>query len=185
MRPRDIKDQFDFDVRRMREAADAKRKADVTALEERKRTSTSRLMAEHSKSLSQIREYFVDITHNSLEKIKELKGQVAERRQKEEHDTLTLRKLAKENRRLVEPLKKAHEDAYHLRDAVEAHKKEQLELRHLTATLLVDQDELERHGWEAEVLQQELARTKREVKDLSDRYLAATADVDQKNGFQR
>ena len=85
MRPREMKDQFDFDMRRMREAADAKRKADVTALEERKRTSTSRLMAEHSKSLSQIREYFVDITHNSLEKIKELKGQVAERRQKEIH----------------------------------------------------------------------------------------------------
>ena len=64
---------------------EAKRKSDVEALEGRKRGHTSRLMKEHTASLATIREYFVDITHNNLEKIKELKGQVAERRQKVSH----------------------------------------------------------------------------------------------------
>lgn len=182
---REMREQFDHDVRVARGALDAQRKIDVAALEERKRAHTARVMAEHAKSLKTIKSYFVDITHNNLEKIRELKAQVTERRQKEEMDQLNLRRLAKENKRMSEPLKRGKEDLYHLRDALEKHEAEKEELRQLTAQLLVEQDDITRSSWEAEVLTLEREQLEKNVKDLTDRYLAAAAEVDQKCGFER
>jgi len=49
---------------------DLKRKKAVAALEEKKLAHTARIMREHERALKAIREYYVDVTHNNLEKIK-------------------------------------------------------------------------------------------------------------------
>ena len=76
-RVRDCKQQYDHDARVLRDRLDARRKAAVAELEERKLAHTARVMREHEHALKTIREYFVDITHNNLEKIKELKVRAA------------------------------------------------------------------------------------------------------------
>ncbi len=71
-----------------------------------------------------IREYYVDITHNNLEKIKELKALVAERRKAEEQDLFAIRRLARENKRMAVPLKQANEDVFVLKGRLSEHNAE-------------------------------------------------------------
>lgn len=49
---------------------DAARKKAVAGLEEKKLAATARVMRSHEHALAAIREYYVDVTHNNLEKIK-------------------------------------------------------------------------------------------------------------------
>jgi len=139
----------------------------------------------HRRPLQSIREYYVDITHNNLEKIKELKGLVAERRRAEEADLLAIRKLARENHRMALPLKQANEDVYRLKEQLSAHEADKDGLRVVTAALLVVEQDAKATGWEQEILEQRLARAEREVAELQAKYLEVTSSVDQKNGFER
>lgn len=92
---RETKEQLVHDENVTRKRLEQEHKSAVQALEEKKLSHTSRVMKEHEKALKAIREYYVDITHNNLEKIKELKGVVAERRNAEEQDLLAIRRLAR------------------------------------------------------------------------------------------
>jgi hypothetical protein len=109
-----------------RERLDAARKKAVAALEEKKLAHTARVMREHEHALKAIREYYVDITHNNLEKIKELKGLVSDRRKAEEQDLVGIRKLARENKRMALPLKQANEDLYQLGEQLKEHEADQV-----------------------------------------------------------
>lgn len=184
-RLRECKAQFEFDARVTRERLDGERKRAVAALEEKKLSHTSRVMKEHDHALKAIREYYVDITHNNLEKIKELKGLVGERRKAEEQDLMAIRKLARENQRMALPLKQANEDVYLLKEQLAEHESEKEQLRLVTASLLVTEDDSATGAWEKEVLEQKLARAEAEVASLEAKYLEVTRGVDQKNGFER
>lgn len=149
----------------LREQLDLKRKKAVAALEEKKLAHTARVMREHERALKAIREYYVDVTHNNLEKIKaltniatikrpppyalflracfslalftsliftknqqELKGLVSARRTAEEGDLISIRKLARENKRMALPLKQANEDLYQLGEQLKEHEADKVGL---------------------------------------------------------
>mmetsp|Transcript_45161 Transcript_45161/g.76753 ORF Transcript_45161/g.76753 Transcript_45161/m.76753 type:complete len:463 (+) Transcript_45161:2-1390(+) len=184
-RIKECKNQFDHDARVTRDQLEDQRKRAVGKLEEKKLTHTARVMKEHEHALKAIREYYVDITHNNLEKIKELKGQVTDRRKAEEQDLLAIRKLARENKRMALPLKQANEDVYQLKEQLAEHESEKDALRQVTAALLVVEDETKRLEWERDILGQKLERSEGEVKALHEKHLEVTRSVDQKNGFER
>jgi len=121
---KETKEQLVHDELVTRKRLEQEHKSAVEALEERKLNHTSKVMKEHEKALKAIREYYVDITHNNLEKIKELKGIVAERRNAEEQDLLSIRRLARDNKRMAMPLKQASEDVYELKEQLSEHETE-------------------------------------------------------------
>mmetsp|Transcript_35306 Transcript_35306/g.79663 ORF Transcript_35306/g.79663 Transcript_35306/m.79663 type:complete len:463 (+) Transcript_35306:104-1492(+) len=184
-RLRDCKNQYDHDARTWRDLLDRQRKDAVALLEEKKLAHTARVMKEHEQALKAIREYYVDITHNNLEKIKELKAAVAAGRMTEEQDLLAIRRLARENKAMALPLRRANDEVYMLKEQLREHEAEKEELRNVTATLLAVEHESKSYDWEKEVLTQRLARAEHEVKELNEKYLEVTSGMDQKNGFER
>jgi len=182
---KETKEQLVHDELVTRKRLEQEHKSAVEALEERKLNHTSKVMKEHEKALKAIREYYVDITHNNLEKIKELKGIVAERRNAEEQDLLSIRRLARDNKRMAMPLKQASEDVYELKEQLSEHETEKEGLRTVTATLLVVEDEHKRASWEREILQQKLERAEKEVSALQTKRAEVVRTLDQKNGFER
>jgi hypothetical protein len=182
---KETKEQLVHDDMVTRKRLEAEHKAAVETLEERKLAHTRSVMKDHDKALKAIREYYVDITHNNLEKIKELKGVVAERRNAEEQDLLAIRRLARENKRMAMPLKQANEDLYELGEQLEEHKNEKKALQTVTTTLLMVEDEHKRASWEREILQQKLERAEKEVAALQTKRAEVVRTLDQKNGFER
>ena len=181
----DAKNDFEKKSRGARDEAEVLRKSQVSRLEKRKMEQSQRLISEHEKALKEIREYYVDITHNNLEKIKDFKTQVGELRGREEQDELAIRRVARENARMTTPLQRATEEAYRLSGALRTHLAEKEALRVVKAKLLIVQENEKNAGWEAEVLRQKLGHLKDDNDRLTDNYRTAQAEADRRASFNR
>ena len=92
-------------------------------------------------------------------------------RMTEEQDLLAIRRLARENKAMALPLRRANDEVYMLKEQLREHEAEKEELRNVTATLLAVEHESKSYDWEKEVLTQRLARAEHEVKELNEKYL--------------
>lgn len=104
---RQLKDIAEKKMRTLRDACELRRKAEIHEIEERKNAHINDLMNHHERAFFEIKNYYNDITHNNLDLIKTLKGDVAEMKQKEVQNEKLMYEIAQENKRLSDPLNAA------------------------------------------------------------------------------
>lgn len=168
----------------VREELESRRKAEIARIQERKDQHTQQLMAAHETAFGEIKNYYNDITHNNLDRIKSLKDDVAMMKQREAQDERDMHAIAQENRRMSEPLHQAVRDVERLRQELAAYESNKTVLKEAKARLLVMEDSVQAAQWENEVLQHRYAAVVAERDSLYSQFSSAVYQVQQKTGFK-
>jgi len=180
----EVQKQYETKTKTVREALEEERKKDCGAIERQKNVHIEQLMASHEKAFAEIKKYYNDITHNNLDLIKSLKEEVADVRRKEIQDEKAMEAVARENRRMSEPFKKAKQDVATLTKELEAYDGEKTLLRSAKARLLVAENRLNSLKWEDEVLRQKHAEVASQRDVLKDKHRELVSEVKQKANFK-
>nr|KAF6276904.1 hypothetical protein mPipKuh1_010520 [Pipistrellus kuhlii] len=101
---REIEAKYDKKMKMLRDELDLRRKTEIHEVEERKNGQISTLMQRHEEALTDMKNYYNDITLNNLALINSLKEQMEDMRKKEEHLEKEMLEVSAQNRRLAEPL---------------------------------------------------------------------------------
>merc|ERR1712167_295844 len=142
----EVQKQYEAKTKAVREQLEEERKKDCGAIERQKNVHIEQLMASHEKAFAEIKNYYNDITHNNLDLIKSLKEEVADVRRREIQDEKAMETVARENRRMAEPFKKAKEDVAVLTKELEAYDGEKALLRQKHLEVVQQRDDLkEKH----------------------------------------
>merc|ERR1711871_1485533 len=179
-----VQKQYEAKTKAVREALEEERKKDCGAIERQKNVHIEQLMASHEKAFAEIKNYYNDITHNNLDLIKSLKEEVADVRRREIQDEKAMETVARENRRMAEPFKKAKEDVAVLTKELEAYDGEKALLRQAKARLLVAENRLNSLKWEDEVLRQKHLEVVQQRDELKEKHRELIAEVKQKASFK-
>ncbi|KER20933.1 hypothetical protein T265_10621 [Opisthorchis viverrini] len=131
------------------------RKNELHDIEERKNNHINRIMQDHDKAFSDMKNYYNDITVNNMALISSLKEQLAEQKKNQERLERQISELQAENRRLVEPLKKACEENEDLKRRMTNYEKDKA-----------------------------LFKMEKERDELYERFVAAIQEVQQKTGLK-
>jgi len=153
-------------------------------LETQKKGDIAQMKKMHEKALADIKTYYNDITHNNLELIQVLKGDVADMKKREVQHEKMMFEIAQENKRLSEPLDKAAKEESYLDRELENYERDKKELREVKAKILVTDEELKKVEWEREVLEQRYEKVKKERDTLYANLQSAVYEVQQKAGFK-
>merc|ERR1711937_276553 len=180
----EVQKQYEAKTKQVREALEEERKKDCGAIERQKNVHIEQLMASHEKAFAEIKNYYNDITHNNLDLIKSLKEEVADVRRREIQDEKAMETVARENRRMAEPFKKAKEDVAVLAKELEAYDGEKALLRQAKARLLVAENRLNSLKWEDEVLRQKHLEVVAQRDELKEKHRELIAEVKQKASFK-
>lgn len=81
-----------------------KRKRDIHEIDGRKNKHIQEMLVKHGEDFTSIKNYYNDITHNSLDLLKALKDDVQMMRESEFHNEKLMLDLVEENRRMSSPL---------------------------------------------------------------------------------
>eukprot|EP00753_Platysulcus_tardus_P011013 PLAT322.1.p1 GENE.PLAT322.1~~PLAT322.1.p1 ORF type:complete len:481 (+),score=293.37 PLAT322.1:69-1511(+) len=181
---KEMQQKYEKKMRSVREELEARRRDDIARIEERKNRRIAELMKAHEKAFGEIKNYYNDITHNNLDRIKSLKEDVALMKKKEAADEKRMIEIAQENKKMSEPLKNALRDVKRLRQELEAYNRDREQLKGTKARLLVVEDSTKSLAWEHEVLQQRFAEAVTERDALYERFQASVYEVQQKAGFR-
>ncbi|GIQ88215.1 growth arrest-specific protein 8 [Kipferlia bialata] len=119
---------YEHKLHRYREDAEIRRRAEVHEVDERKNQHIRQLIAQHERAFAEIKAYYNDITHSSLDLIKSLKEELAEVRLQEAASQKLMFEIAQENRQLTEPLEKALSEVGALRRQLLDHDRDRLSL---------------------------------------------------------
>lgn len=104
---REIQKKYEKKMKMLREDQELQRKQEVHEIEERKNLHINKLIENHRREFSDIKNYYNDITHNNLDLIKNLKNEISEMKKKEIQNEKLMYEIAQENKKLSEPLTKA------------------------------------------------------------------------------
>merc|ERR1711988_1585574 len=159
---KEILNSYDKRMKVLRESMEKERKEQLTQLEAQKKADIQAMKKTHEKSLQDIKTYYNDITHNNLELIQVLKGEVHTMKKREVQNEKTMFEIAQENKRLSEPLDKAAKEESYLDRELENYERDKKELREVKAKILVTDEELKKVEWEREVLEQRYEKVKKE-----------------------
>jgi hypothetical protein len=181
---KEIEDKYEKKLRNLRDELDIRRKTEIHEIEERKNQQINTLMRNHEKAFSDIKNYYNDITLNNLSLINTLKTEIEEVKKQKERLEKLMAEVQAENKKLVEPLKKAEETVSELQRQLFSYEKDKA----LLASTKVRLNDLqEAHGkleWEHEVLTQRFESTVKERDDLYNKFLKSIHDVQQKSNLK-
>merc|ERR1712196_307752 len=183
-RLKEILNSYDKRMKVLRENMEKDRKEQLLQLETQKKQDITVMKKMHEKALADIKTYYNDITHNNLELIQVLKGDVADMKKREVQHEKMMFEIAQENKRLSEPLDKAAKEESYLDRELENYERDKKELREVKAKILVTDEELKKVEWEREVLEQRYEKVKKERDTLYSNLQGAVYEVQQKAGFK-
>jgi len=183
-RLKEILNSYDKRMKVLRENMEKDRKEQLLQLETQKKGDIAQMKKMHEKALADIKTYYNDITHNNLELIQVLKGDVADMKKREVQHEKMMFEIAQENKRLSEPLDKAAKEESYLDRELENYERDKKELREVKAKILVTDEELKKVEWEREVLEQRYEKVKKERDTLYANLQSAVYEVQQKAGFK-
>ncbi|XP_010877654.2 dynein regulatory complex subunit 4 [Esox lucius] len=181
---REFEAKFEKKMQVLRQEQDLRRKTEIHEIEERKNSHINILMKNHEKAFSDIKNYYNDITLNSLTLINTLKEQVEDFKKKEERQEKEMAKVLLQNKRLTEPLQKAKEELAELQKQLANYGKDKVSLAGTKARLKVADKEMKDLKWEHEVLEQRFSKVQVERDDLYKKFTQAILEVQQKSGFK-
>ncbi|GAA49106.1 growth arrest-specific protein 8 [Clonorchis sinensis] len=160
------------------------RKNELHDIEERKNSHINRIMQDHDKAFSDMKNYYNDITVNNMALISSLKEQLAEQKKNQERLERQISELQAENRRLVEPLNKACEENEDLKRRMTNYEKDKALFKQTKILLKTCEQEKKHVQWQFDILEQRFKRMEKERDELYERFVAAIQDVQQKTGLK-
>jgi len=131
---REIEAKYIKKMSMQRDEMDLRRKNEIHEIEERKNMQINTLMKNHEKAFSDIKNYYNDITLNNLALINTLKEQMEEMTRKQERTEKSMSEIMTENKKLVEPLRKAQEENAELKRQLTNYEKDKLALKVIYCT---------------------------------------------------
>merc|ERR1711907_805231 len=183
-RLKEILNSYDKRMKVLRETMEKEQKEQLTQLEAQKKADIQAMKKTHEKALGDIKTYYNDITHNNLELIQVLKGDVHGMKKREVQNEKMMFEIAQENKRLSEPLDKAAKEEQYLERELETYERDKKELREVKSKILIFDEDLKKVEWEREVLEQRYEKVKKERDDLYSNLQGAVYEVQQKAGFK-
>ncbi|GAQ80611.1 myosin heavy chain-related protein [Klebsormidium nitens] len=181
---KELQQKYEKKIKILREDLDLKRKQEIHEIEERKNVHINELMKKHEKAFAEIKNYYIDITHNNLDLIKTLKEDVADMKKKEASNERLMYEIAQENKRLSEPLTKALKEVETLRKQLASYEKDKTSLQQAKARLVDTEKKLKNLEWEQEILEQKFGQVSSERDDLYTRFESSIHDVQQRSGLK-
>ena len=180
----EVQKTFDTRIRKSREDLDKARREEIKTIEDHKAVMIEKLMAEHQKAFSDIKNYYNDITHNNLDYIKSLKEEVKELEVEERKDKLRLLEKQQDIKKLTAPLKRKQEELKQLEVEAASYSKEKEEMLKVKQALGTVEGGQTGNVWEYETLFQRFQDLKAERDELREQLFASMFDVKQKSGFR-
>jgi len=181
---RELQTKYERRMKLLRDDLELRRKVEILEIEERKNNHINELMKKHEKAFGEIKNYYNDITHNNLDLIKSLKGEVSDMKKREASNEKLMYEIAQENKKLSEPLTRALKEVDKLRHELANYQKDKMSLQNAKSRLHVLETQLRDLSWEHEVLEQRHHHTEKERDELYEKFESAIYEVQQKSGFK-
>lgn len=181
---REIEEKYEKKLKQLRDELDIRRKTEIHEIEERKNKQINKLMADHEKAFSDIKNYYNDITLNNLSLINTLKTEIEDVKKQREKIEKQMSEVLAENKRMVEPLKKAEDKVADLERQLFSYEKDKALLASTKARLKDLDDQHSKLAWEHEVLTQRFEGTVKERDELYKKFIKAVHDVQQKSNLK-
>eukprot|EP01023_Acetabularia_acetabulum_P030875 TRINITY_DN2907_c0_g1_i1.p1 TRINITY_DN2907_c0_g1~~TRINITY_DN2907_c0_g1_i1.p1 ORF type:complete len:471 (-),score=93.65 TRINITY_DN2907_c0_g1_i1:347-1759(-) len=179
-----IQNKYEMKMRMMREDLEMRKKKEVLEIEECKNSHINELLLKHERVFSDIKNYYNDITHNNLDLIKTLKGDVTTMKKKEAQNEKLMFEIAQENKRLSEPLSKALKEVEFLRSQFNNYEKDKEVLQQTKTRLQKQEQTVKNLQWEKEVMNQYLSKIQTQRDDLHTSLDNYVQDLQHKQGLQ-
>jgi growth arrest-specific protein 8 len=157
-RVRDIERRYSDRFVSLREELQLRLKSELSDTEERKNAQIEDVRKKNEKAMTEMKNYYNDITLNNLAMISTLKEEIKAKDEKLERNEQLLNTVQKENKKLAEPLKRAQEQLNDLQRQLGSQEKEKSALVAARMKLKSSQKEVDNLNWEIEVLQQKYER---------------------------
>ncbi|CAF0736920.1 unnamed protein product [Brachionus calyciflorus] len=181
---KEIEEKYEKKLRQLRDELDIRRKTEIHEIEERKNQQINTLMRNHEKAFSDIKNYYNDITLNNLSLINTLKTEIEDIKKQRERLEKQMSEVQAENKKLVDPLRKAEERVAELEKHLFSYEKDKALLASTRARLKELEDQYAKLGWEHEVLTQRFEATVKERDELYKKFVKAIHDVQQKSNLK-
>ncbi|KAL9654060.1 hypothetical protein ABK040_011604 [Willaertia magna] len=176
--------KYEMKMKKLREDLELRGRKETEEIEERKNTHIKQLMEKHKIAFKQMKEYYNTITRNHLELIKTLKDEAAKMKEEEANNEKLMLEISQDNKKLVEPLKKALDDVQKLRIEAATYKKDINTLNKTKETLVKMEDQLKKLAWEHEILEQSHKQVQNERDALYEKFEKTIHEVQQKTLFK-
>lgn len=180
----EIKMKFNHKMMNLRKEMEEKRKKIITQIEDKKNARIKELTIQHAGKYADIRTYYQDITSTNLDIIKSLKEDLADAKKEDQSKLKQLLDQEAENRKVVNPLKKADEDIQMLKEQKREYDKEINLLKKYKKRIRKMTDEYKDIEWNYEVKLQQYQYLEREKKNLFDKFQQTIYEIHQKTGLK-
>merc|ERR1712002_452136 len=181
---KEIESKYERKMGTLRDELELKRKSQIHEIEERKNQQINQLMKNHEKAFADIKNYYNDITLNNLALINSLKEQIEEMKKKDERMEKEMAEIQAQNKKLLEPLRKAREEVEELRRQLTNYTKDKISLANAKIRIGIMEKEAKANDWEHELLFQRFGKIEKERDTLYAKFVAAIHEVQQKSNFK-
>ncbi|XP_056135035.1 dynein regulatory complex subunit 4 [Lampris incognitus] len=181
---REIESKYEKKMHMLRQEEERRRKTEIHAIEDGKKSHIATLIKNHEKSFSDMNSYYNSILQNNMTLIKTLKEQVEDMRKREERMVKEKAKVTLQSKSLTETLQKTKEEQAELQRKLSSYEKDKTLLASTKASLKVTKKDLTDLKWEHEVLVQRFSEVEKERNELYNKFTKAILEVQQKCGFK-
>ncbi|PFH37411.1 hypothetical protein BESB_038690 [Besnoitia besnoiti] len=129
----ELKKNYELQFEEARQTLELREKVEVHEVEERKNLHINEVMASHRSAFEQIKAYYIDITHDNLELIKELRKGIAEMKARAKITHKQMQETQQENSQLTEPLRQQQQLKVKLEQQLRFYVKDKLALQNIRA----------------------------------------------------
>ncbi|XP_017321708.1 dynein regulatory complex subunit 4 [Ictalurus punctatus] len=179
---REINATYEKKLEEQQEELDLRRKTEIHEIEKQKHAHIKKLIKSHDKAFSNIKNYYKDITYESVNQIDSLEEKVADKNSKMLEKEMP--KVIQQNKRLTELLQKATQEVSELQKQLTDYQKDKSILAGKQACLKVADAELKNLIFEHELLEQRFRKVQQDRDELYKKFDKAILEVQQKRGFK-
>ena len=180
----EMKDRYTEKMNRLRTDMEEKKKRIIEQIEAKMNSDIKKLTHEHQQKLTDIQNYYKNITDSNISHIKQLQEEVHKLRKIEVSNLKTLNKLKFENKHFVNPLKETENLVELKKKEYDQYMKDKEELHNTFDRITQVEEEIRRWTWEYEVLLQQYDYLTRERDGVYKRFQDSILEVQQKVGLK-
>lgn len=171
-------------VQAIKEEQNTKNEMEMFEVDERKNFQIKKLIENHEKAFTDIKNYYNDITLNNLALISSLKEQMEDLKKQSERNERIVAETKAENKKLVEPLAKARIELTELRKKLEYYDRDRIQLTRYKAKYSTTEKQLSALNWESEALIMRNDVLVDEREKLKSKFEDAVVELQQKTGLK-
>ncbi|XP_047468304.1 dynein regulatory complex subunit 4-like [Penaeus chinensis] len=168
-------------IKALQTQLDLKRKTELVAQEEKKNNFLSSIISNHEKTFEEMKKYYTDITATNLKLITELKGELAEQKEREHKLEQEMGAAITSRARLEAEVASLRKKLTDMQRSVQRSQRDKESYLTSQAQVKVLTSEKESIQWELEVMRQKAETIERERKELYDHFVAVVGEVQQRS----